>query len=278
MQRVLSTHLMANHRLTGAILHRIWHAGVPAVELFCARQHLDYRNSSQVAELGYWFRDSELTVHSMHAPMYSDEVWGRSGPQSVLSITETIRARRIETVNEIKRAIEVAEVIPFRYLIQHIGVSGEEYDERRADAAFTALEELIVFARQRGVEILLENIPNAYSSANRLVQFLAGTHLDLNFVFDVGHAHMDEGVEMAYSLMQERIRSTHVHDNDGCNDIHLVPMVSPGGTVDWPKTMRLLASRGDQYPLVLELREPAGAGHAVEKAKESFERLESLIQ
>ena len=32
------------------------------------------------------------------------------------------------------------------------------------DAAFSALEELIVFARQRGVEILLENIPNGFSS------------------------------------------------------------------------------------------------------------------
>ncbi|MCC6858557.1 MAG: sugar phosphate isomerase/epimerase [Bryobacterales bacterium] len=279
MQRVLSTHLLSNHRLTGAMLQRIWQAGIPAVELFCARQHLDYRNPSQIAELGYWFRDSELKVHSVHAPMYSDEVWGRSGPQSVLSITETSLPRRIETVNEIKRAIEMAEVIPFRYLIQHIGVAHEEYDDRRADAAFTALEELAVFARQRGVEILLENIPNAYSSANRLVQFLASTHLALHFVFDVGHANMDEGVDMAYSIMQERIRSTHVHDNDGRNDVHLVPMVSQGGTVDWPRTMRLLASRRDQYPLVLELREPAGgAGHPIDIAKESFMRLESLIQ
>ena len=45
-----------------------------------------------------------------------------------------------------------------------MGVSGEEFDERKVDAAFTSLEELTVFARQRGVEILLENIPNGFSS------------------------------------------------------------------------------------------------------------------
>ena len=54
-------------------------------------------------------------------------------------------------VDEIKRAIEVAEDIPFRYLIQHLGVGGEEFDERKLDAAFSALEELMLFARQRGV-------------------------------------------------------------------------------------------------------------------------------
>ncbi len=71
-------------------------------------------------------------------------------------------------LDEIKRALEIAETVPFRYLIQHIGVDGEEFDDRKLDAAFTALEELSVFARQRGVEVLLENIPNRFSSAERL--------------------------------------------------------------------------------------------------------------
>ena len=62
-------------------------------------------------------------------------------------------------------------MIPFRYLIQHIGVAGEEFDERKFDAAFAALEELSLFARQRGVEILLENTPNELASAARLLQF-----------------------------------------------------------------------------------------------------------
>jgi sugar phosphate isomerase/epimerase len=77
--------------------------------------------------------------------------------------------------------------------------------------------------------------------------------------------------------MRERIRSTHVHDNDGQSDGHLVPLVSPGGTVDWPRTMRSLASRGDQYPLVLELKDTPEVKHPIETALESFEKLESLL-
>src|SRR3954452_5046852 len=124
MRHVLSTHRFVNHRLTGAMLSRIEHSGVPAVEIFCARQHLDYYNKAQVAEIGHWFRDSALTLHSLHSPMYNDEIWGRSGPQSIITITETKKARRIQQVDEIKRAIEISEVIPFSYLVQHMGVGG----------------------------------------------------------------------------------------------------------------------------------------------------------
>src|ERR1700732_1642657 len=85
MQRALSTHLLANHHLTAVWLDRIWDAGIPLVEIFCARQHLDYRDKAQITELGYWFRDSELKLHSLHSPMFSDDVWGRSGPNAVMN-------------------------------------------------------------------------------------------------------------------------------------------------------------------------------------------------
>src|SRR6476661_5420532 len=144
MQRALSTHLFANHRLTTVWLERIWNGGIPLVEIFCARQHLDYRDKAQISELGHWFRDSQLKLHSLHSPMYTDDVWGRSGPQSVISITETTKGKRIQMVDEIKRALDIAETIPYSYLIQHIGVGGEEYDERKLDAAFSSLEELSI--------------------------------------------------------------------------------------------------------------------------------------
>lgn len=274
MHRVLSTHLFVNHRLTVALLNRIMQAGIPAVEIFCARQHLDYQNRAQIVELGHWFRDSDLKLHSMHAPMYDDEIWGRSGPHSVITITEPLKGTRIKMVDEIKRALEVAETIPFRYMVQHIGVSGEEYDERKIDAAFTALEELSLFAKQRGVEILLENIPNALSSGERLKQFIEITHLDLHFVFDVGHANIAGSVENEFDIMKDRIRSTHIHDNDGQEDKHLFPFLANGGAVNWNKTMNLLRSRSDQLPLLLELKEVPDMEQPLDRAKEVFDRLE----
>jgi sugar phosphate isomerase/epimerase len=276
MDHLLSTHLFVNHRLTTAWLDRIWQAGIPAVEIFCARQHLDYRNRAQISELGHWFRDSDLKLHSVHAPMYTDEVWGRSGPNAVITITESGKPKRVGMVDEIKRALEIAETIPFRYLIQHVGVSGEEYDERKLEAAFTSLDELSNFARQRGVEVLLENIPNGLSTAEQLVYFLNETHLDLNLCLDVGHANMSEGIPAAFDVMKDKIRSTHLHDNDGKEDTHLFPLLADGGSIDWKKTMDLLRSRPDQYPLMLELREVPGMSRPLQEVNRVFEQLESL--
>ena len=56
-----------------------------------------------------------------------------------------------------------------------------------------------------------------------------------------------------FEVMKERIRSTHMHDNNGQEDLHLFPHQ---GTIDWREAMQLLGKRPDQYPLLLELREP----------------------
>ena len=276
MYHVLSTHLIANHRLTTVWLERIWEAGIPAVEIFCARQHIDYANRAQILELDHFFRDSELTLHSVHSPVFTDDVWGRSGPHAVISITEPVKAKRIAMVDEIKRVLEIAERVPFRYLIQHLGAEREEFDERRRDAGFTALEELSLFARQRGVEVLLENTPNAFSSAEQLEYFRTETHLDLGYCFDVGHAHLNEGIRRAFEVMKERIRSTHIHDNDGLSDLHLAPLGGNGGSIEWGETMQLLRSRSDQYPLLLELSETGNAPLPLESVARLFEKLESL--
>ncbi len=274
MQLALSTHLFVRNRLTSVWLERVWNAGFPEVEIFCARQHIDYRDQAQIKELGHWFHDSKLKMHSLHSPMYSDDVWGRSGPQSVVDITDMTKAKRMSAVDEIKRALEIADVIPFRFLIQHLGVFGQEFDQHRWDAAFSSLEELKVFAGQRGVEVLLENTPNALSTGERLNAFLTETHLNLNYCFDIGHAHLSQGVEDEFERMKSRIRSTHIHDNDGKDDSHLFPKK---GTIDWEKAMQLLGSRPNQYRLLLELKEPPGMEHLTEEARRSADEITEYL-
>jgi len=275
MKRMISTHAVVNHRLTTAWLNRVERAEISAVEIFCAPQHLDYRNKAQVAELGHWFRDSELKLHSLHSPMYTDEIWGRSGPQTHVNITERAKAERIKWVDEIKRALEVSEIIPFRYLIQHLGVGGQEFSEHAFEAAFSSLDELVVFAKQRGVEILLENTLNELSTADRLRLFNDFTHLKLNYVFDTGHAHIGAGIEHEFEIMKDRIRSLHVHDNNGKEDQHLFPGAE-GGTIDWTQTMQLLRTGEDQYPLLLELREVQDMALPLNEMVRVFDRLEAV--
>ena len=276
MRRVLSTYLFAEQRLTVALLDRILRGGVEHVEIFCARQHLDYHNRAQIDELRHWFGDTELKLHSLHGPVFSDDIWGRSGPHSIVSLTETSKAKRIAATDEIKRALEIADSIPFRFLIQHIGMPDEEYDDSKMEAAFNSLDELRVFARQLGVEILLENIPNSFSSAERLNLFVKTTHLPLNFCFDAGHAHLTGNWESELRLMSGRVRSTHIHDNDGREDNHHFPPLGENDSIPWGSMKEMLLALGDDLPWVLELRGDDERDEPLRDAVASFEQLESL--
>jgi len=277
VQRALSTRLFASHRLTTAWLDKVSRTNLPAVEIYCARQHFDYQNRAQIAELGHWFRDATLELLSLHAPVYTDDVWGVSGPQAFINISEPIKSRRLPMVDEIKRTLEVAETIPFKYLVQHLGGNDEEYDERKVDAAFCSLEEICLFAKQRGVEVLIENTPGAMTTSERLRIFLEQTHLDLHFCFDVANAHLSESIESAFSSMKDRIRSVHLHDCDAKSNVHLFPgLAGSGGVIDWQSTMKLLNTRAGQYSFVLELNEVPDMANPLETALATFEKLETL--
>lgn len=274
MQKALSTHLFVNQRLTVSLLERIAKAGVELVEIFCARQHFDYHDRNQMLEIAAWFRDSQLRLHSIHAPMYRDMVWGRSGPQAVVSIAETEKVRRIAACDEIKRALELAEYAPFRYMVTHVGVSREEYDPRKMDAAFSSIEHLRMFARQRGADLALENTPNELSTPERLIAFLQAMHLsDMGLCFDSGHAHMGQGVAASFAKMRERVRTTHIHDNLGEKDEHLFPFE---GAIDWRRAIRDFCAAPNSFPILLEIREFPELKEPLDRVKEVFRKFEEL--
>ena len=110
MRHAISTHLFANQRLSTALLDKILDAGLDLVELFCARQHLDYRNHDQIREVALFLKDVPMTVHSVHLPMYRDDCWGKTGPHAVIDIASPSKAKRIAAVDEGKRALELADV------------------------------------------------------------------------------------------------------------------------------------------------------------------------
>lgn len=276
MNHALSTHFLANHHLTTPWLDRIFAAGIGSIEIFLAKQHLDWHNQEQIRELTSWFRDAEMQLHSLHSPMFTDEIWGRSGPDAIINIAHRNKRDRIKAVDEIKRALEFAEHVPCRYLVQHLGAPVDDFDEAKYEAAFTSLEEITLFAKHRGVRVLLENIPNELSTPERLVRFLNQTHLPCQICFDTGHANLMGGVAEGFHILADRIASTHVHDNDGKKDAHLFPTLAEAGSIDWRATMALLRERQHQYPLLLELKESPDFPQPLDAIRKIFDNLESL--
>ena len=272
MDFALSSHLFVSERLNSHVLDQVLAAGIRQIEIFAARQHLDYYDQNQVRDVAQWFTDHGVALHSVHAPLYSDTDWGRLGGLAV-SLAYLERRLRIDSMDEVKRAIEIAEQLPFRYLVVHLGLPGEEYDMRKFDAAFTSLEHLNIFAKDRGAQILLENIPNELSTPERLLEFIQYTRLKLDVCFDAGHAHMGGGVGPAFQALKERIRSTHVHDNNGAKDEHLMPFE---GGIDWARTMRDFRAVDGQFPAVFELRDYGPDLSGLAKVRQVIEKMEAI--
>src|SRR5438874_10643136 len=145
MLNAISTYIYIKERLHPGLLDGLVRGGAQAIEIFAARPHLDYANRKQhVREIADWFRTSGVPLNSVHSPLYSDYEWGRAGAPPV-NIASIDRAGRIEAMDEIKRALEIAEQIPFRFLVQHLGAPNESFSEKKFEAAMTSIEHLRAF-------------------------------------------------------------------------------------------------------------------------------------
>lgn len=242
---------MVRERLHPGLLESLVRAGAEAIEIFAFRGHFDYANRRQhVVEIANWFKSTGIALHSVHSPMYSSYEWGRRDMDPI-NIAGVERKSRIEAMDEIKRAIEIAEHVPFRFLVQHVGVSNESFDEKKFDSAMSSIEHLRAFAKPLGVRLLLENIPNELSTMDRLLELLRVAHFDdVGICFDLGHAHIMSNVEAAFEVAKAQIWSTHVHDNQGQQDSHLWP---GEGNIDWKHAMELLRNAPNTPPLLLEI-------------------------
>ena len=282
MQRLLSTYLFVSRKLTRELLGQIADAGFTGVEVFCSRGHFDYTSKTEARDLGAALDSLGLTLTSLHAPTSRDLSATREGGQP-LSICEVERVRRIEAMDELKRAIDVAEDLPFPRMIFHMGGTRETADPRKRDAAFSSLEHLILHARHVGVTICVENTTSEMGDPAYLRSFYDETRLTgLRFNFDIGHAHLadgpeDERVEKGFAPLRDLVVGAHIHDNHGEKDEHLPPY---DGTIDWEKSIKVLKTAPvSDLPLLLELKEKTGhdAPGALEQlaaARKAWDRFE----
>jgi sugar phosphate isomerase/epimerase len=272
MLRCLSTHLFLKERLHPGLLELAARSGAQAVEIFAARQHFDYTSREHVQELAGWFASESLEPWSMHAPLYPDREMGRAGAPAV-NLLHPEKSRRIDAMDEVKRALETAEHIHFKNLVVHLGERTDTWSPRSLENALTALEHLDAFAQPLGVRLLAENLVNEPTTPEHLLEIFTQGHLTrVGVCLDLGHAHMTVGVAEAIATLGNRIGSVHVHDNHALRDEHLWP---GDGTIDWPATMQSLKALADPPASVLEIHYALPETHAsiVEKAQAAFDRL-----
>jgi len=259
----ISTHLFHDRRLERDHLAQVAAYGFESVELFATRSHFDYHDAGAIEKLARWLNETGLALHSVHAPIMSayapqsGHQWGKSG-STVYSIAAGTHDRREAAVREAVAALEIARRIPFQVMVIHLGTPANAHtaDDNHRAAAVRSLEEICRGAAAVGVKVAAEVIPNRLSDAGTLAAMIESELEpgDAGICLDFGHAHLMGEVGDAVEAAAEHVIATHVHDNHGREDEHLVPYL---GTIDWDLALVTMQKIGYDGVYVMEL---AGGG------------------
>ena len=272
----ISTHLYHDRRLERGHLAEIASYGFESIELFATRSHFDYRSDAAVAELGRWLGETGLRLNSVHAPI--TDVFGGPGPRTTYSNAVTASDRREAAIRETEAALGIATRIPFDLLVLHLGTPAnmKNADDNHRPAATRSLDEICQLAEPLGVRVAIEVIPNRLSDASSLVSILE-SELEgsrTGICLDFGHAHLMGEVADAVETVAEHIITTHVHDNHGRDDEHLVPY---RGSIDWDQALVTMQKIGYEGTYLMELAGTGDAASILEDARRARARFERTL-
>jgi sugar phosphate isomerase/epimerase len=271
----ISTHIYHERRLERDHLAQIAGYGFETVELFATRSHFDYRDEAAIDQLASWLDDTGLTLQSIHAPIM--DVFG-SKTAVTFSNAAGGHERREIAVKETEAALQIARRIPFSVMVLHLGTptSHSTPDDNHRNAAVRSLEEICQLAEPLGVRVAVEVIPNRLSDAASLAGLLENEIEGCNpgICLDFGHAHLMGDVADAIETVAEHLISTHVHDNHGREDAHLVPYL---GSIDWNLALATMLKIGYEGTYLMELAGTGNPASVLEEARRARQRFERAL-
>lgn len=273
----ISTHLFNADRLAAAHVAAVAAQGFACLELFATRSHFDYHDGEQARALGRWCQDAGVRLHSVHAPIAEwlrGTTWGPAISTGAASATARDRA-----LDECRRALAIAAHAPYEYLVVHLGVP-DAYappgGDNHRESVMRSVDALRTAADGSGVTIAVEVIPNRLSTASELVRLIEEQDLtDVGICLDVGHARLQGDVVDAIETVAGYLVTTHLHDNRGRTDDHLMPF---DGVIDWPTALMAFQKVGYAGALMLELvAGPDGPTGTLQRAASVRRRMESIL-
>ena len=295
----ISSQIFYPERLQSKHLDALAAGGARVIELFAARFHFDYTDRQLLRETAAWFRSNDVRP-TLHAPLSAETFFSRHATPS-LNLIAGEKTRRIEAMEEIKRALEAAESIPIATCVVHLGLDGDGWSDYALEHALTAVEHLKAFAGPLGVRLLLENLRNEVATPSHLLDILRIGHFDTTGVcLDVGHVHLaaaNDGfgsMAKVFELLTSKTAEVHLHDNHGATggphpgkpDEHLWPASGSErnsdvatGEIGWQEVYHLIETLPAETPGILEVADSeAGSPETVSRlAREVFSHRQRLL-
>jgi sugar phosphate isomerase/epimerase len=272
----ISTQLYRDETLSRDHLVEVAAHGFERVELFANRPHFDLADERAVVDLEEALRDAGIVLHSVHAPIAESLAGRRWGP--ALSIAHGDASARARAVQEVEASVGLAARLHAGLVVVHVGVPDSlppGANDNRPDAVRRSLEHLQEVAERADVTLALEVIPNRLSTPDSLVRLIEEVDLPgIGICLDVGHANLGGDVLDAIETVSGHVVTTHVHDNAGKSDDHLLPFE---GRIGWNGALMALQKIGYEGALVFELAASPEPRAVLERAQRVRERFEALL-
>jgi sugar phosphate isomerase/epimerase len=174
-----------------------------------------------------------------------------------LPIASGIEEIRQGALVELRRCVDAFAAIGARWMNIHPDRHAPMHDRGFfVQRNLETLAELLPYARDHGVGLMIENLPGDFNSARDLAELLDPLP-ELGLHLDIGHANLMVAHSTVDELLQaygSRLRHVHLHDNKGgAADLHL-PLGT--GTVDVRGAVRQLQRLGYDGTVTLEVFTP----------------------
>lgn len=244
---------------------------------YCGRPAVSVKACMEAcAQAGYTVMDMNFCDHAKKNMPFASDAWeawvadiaayakqlGLSFSQShavYYNICDAAVPDRVWKDELVRRSILASATLGVRWVVVHLGTVYEGCYSQSASLRenLAYFEPFLRLAEQCNVGIAFENSPDwngqrCYGgSAEELCEFVDATDsVRAGICWDFGHANLTgENQCAALRKMGKRLKATHVADNYGLNDDHMLPFV---GTVPWTEIMPVLYEIGYENDFTYE--------------------------
>ncbi len=225
------------------LLERMKFAGFDAVAFGHKTTHFPFFDLRRVAEVGEICERLGLFVDYVHTPI-----------DLSLDLSSENKYVRTSTVEICKAAVDAVWKLKGRAVVAHL-TNKEEMNESEMEAriplALEAIKVLGDYATERGVIFCLENLPYPFAY-HRILERVLERYEGNSVYLCLDTCHISMGNTNPFEYIERnvgRIKTTHLSDNFGDRDLHLVPYT---GTFDFDRLAKLLGENGYDGNVMLE--------------------------
>ncbi len=217
--------------------------GFKILEVGCYVPEFDFnwRNKKSVKELKNICDDNDIIIWSAHPP--ENDV--------LLMPDDKARRKHFDLLHEFA---EFCNLIGAAYMPIHFWLPISKF---REVGKFTCYDEVITeldgfFEKYQIVPCLETLRKNASALGNfELLETIKNKSSNLGMLLDTGHAEISNELNQITLEAKGFIKSLHLHDNDGVNDLHQIP---GKGVTDWKQFAESLKTIGYNGPIIFEVR------------------------